>query len=115
MTEHPQIDLPTFTPQRFPVTKHRIIVDITSGKITPLSTETFEVEPGRLYFRSPLDQSLCPVDAARALVTPDFIGTTWHGNLVDAYAEAGQEIGRRLQSLATIRAALRAGEEVASV
>lgn len=92
--------------------KHRVIVNTTSGSITPDKAEAVEVEPGRLYARQP-DGGLRPLDAYGPHSVGEYVGSGWHDRPGDAFAEVAEELARRAQALANLRAACLAKSEVA--
>lgn len=93
--------------------KHRLIVNTTTGSITPDATEAVEIE-ARLYHRQ-TDGTLRPLDAYAAGGVGEYVSSGWHDCPKEALAAAAEELGKRIEVLAGIRAACLAKSEVVNV
>lgn len=96
------------------MTKHQVRVDLRDGKATANSVETIEVVPGHTYYRA-WDGSLRPVAGASLHSGDGWIVTAFHDEPGAAWAEAAEELERRMQALAALRLVCLAGQEVVHV
>jgi hypothetical protein len=94
--------------------KHRITVDLKAGTAKPTTVETIEIAPGDIYYRA-WDDSLRRIDGEGIHNGDAWIATAWHDDAGSAWAEAAEELTRRIQRLASIRIVCLAGQEVKSV
>lgn len=93
--------------------KHRIRVDLHDGKVKADAVDTIEV--GDHVFYGAYDGSLRPITAEVMHSGGGWIVTTWHDHPSDAWAEAAEELTRRIQKLADLRTICLAGAEVIHV
>lgn len=94
--------------------KHRIIVDLRNQTTKPQTVEAFELPTGGIYYRSH-DDSLRSLAREGLFSGETYIVTAWHDDIGAAWAEAADELGRRVQALASIRLVCLAGQEVVNV
>lgn len=93
--------------------KHRLIVNTTTGSITPDAIEAVEVE-ARLYHRH-YDGTLRPLDAYTSGGVGEYVSTGFFDCPKEALAAAAEELGKRIEALVGIRAACLAKSEVVNV
>jgi hypothetical protein len=94
--------------------KHRLIIDIPHGSITPLVAELIEVALGQFYYCD-YDKNLRAIDRDSHFYDERFVRTGWHDEPAAARAEAAEELARRAEQLARLHEACMSGQEVANV
>ena len=94
--------------------KHRITVDLKAGTAKPTTVETFDIPARGIYYRA-YDDSLRRVDGQGIHSGDTWIATAWHDDAGSAWAEAAEELTRRIHKLASIRLVCLAGKEVVNV
>jgi hypothetical protein len=92
---------------------HRIYCDLIAGTAKPVSVEVFDLNGGTYY--KAYDGSLRPVDGEKLFSGERSISTGWHASQADAYAEAADELARRVRAVAALRLTCRAAAEVLHV
>jgi hypothetical protein len=83
------------------VKKSRVIIDVQRGAIVPICTDTVQFD-GIHYVRM-ADGDLRPVISEELHSGPQMIGTAWHDDLAGAYAQAVEELDRRIEELTALR------------
>lgn len=94
------------------MTVHRVIVNVTAGRVVPYSAQVIEVEPGRLYTRTG-DGSLRPLDSETGYAGADLVASGWHADLCDAYGQVAEQLASQAQALNALRLIVEAKKEVA--
>ncbi len=96
------------------MTKHQVRIDLRDGTAKAAAVEMIEAVPGQAFYRA-WDGSLRPISGASLHSGDGWIVTTFHDEPGPAWAEAAEELHRRVQSLAALRLVCLAGGEVAHV